>query len=268
MGRVSESGGANAAVPPLTLVTGPEEVLRDRALAEVVRRARAADPATEVRELAAGSLTAGVLTGHASPSLFGEFMVIVVLDVQDVPDDVATELQALLAEPPEGAALVLVHPGGVKGKALLDAARKAGAVVVEAKAIKWESDKVRFAQSEFAAAHRKITADAAAGRWSTPWAATCVSWRVRAPSCSQTPTGAVDRAVVERYHAGRVEVSGFKVADAAVEGRPEEALRLLRHALATGADPVPVNAAIAAGLRNIVRVAWRLAQRPSRRRGA
>jgi DNA polymerase-3 subunit delta len=65
----------------------------------------------------------------------------------------------------------------------------------------------------------------------------------------------VDRAVVERYHAGRVEVSGFKVADAAVEGRPEEALRLLRHALATGADPVPVNAAIAAGLRNLARVA-------------
>ena len=60
--------------------------------------------------------------------------------------------------------------------------------------------------------------------------------------------------MVERYHAGRVEVSGFKVADAAVEGRYEEALRLLRHALATGIDPVPVNAAFAAGLRNIARV--------------
>jgi DNA polymerase-3 subunit delta len=251
--QVSEPAGASQRVPPVTLVTGPEELLRDRALAELVRRARAADPDTEVRELTAGALAAGVLTGHASPSLFGEFMVIVLHDVQDSPDDVAAELQSLLADPPEGAALVLVHPGGVKGKALLDAARKAGAVVVEAKQIKWESDKVRFTSSEFAAAHRKITSDAAAALVD----AVGSDLRELASACAQLvadTTGTVDRAVVERYHAGRVEVSGFKVADAAVEGRPEEALRLLRHALATGADPVPVNAAIASGLRNIVRV--------------
>ena len=72
--------------------------------------------------------------------------------------------------------------------------------------------------------------------------------RELANACAQLvadTTGTVDRAVVERYHAGRVEVTGFKVADAAVEGRYEEALRLLRHALATGVDPVPVNAAFA-----------------------
>ena len=60
---------------------------------------------------------------------------------------------------------------------------------------------------------------------------------------------------MERYHAGRVEVTGFKVADAAVEGRYEDALRLLRQALATGVDPVPVNAAFAAGLRTLAKVA-------------
>ena len=126
------------------------------------RRAKLADPDTEVREVAAGGLAAGVITGRWSPSLFGEFTVIVVNDLQDSPDDVAAELTSLLADPPDNVALVLVHPGGVKGKALLDRARKAGAVVVEAKQIKWESDKVHFAQSEFAAGHRKITADAAA----------------------------------------------------------------------------------------------------------
>jgi len=44
------------------------------------------------------------------------------------------------------------------------------------------------------------------------------------------------------------------VADAAVEGRHDDALRLLRHALATGTDPVPINAAFASGLRNLARV--------------
>ncbi|MGZ4593372.1 MAG: DNA polymerase III subunit delta [Actinomycetes bacterium] len=239
--------------PPVTLVTGPEELLRDRAIADVLRRARAADPETEVHQLTAPSLDVGVLTGHASPSLFGEFTLIVVQEIQDAPDDVAAEIKAYVAHPPEGAALILVHPGGVKGKGLLDAAKKGGAVVVDCKQIKWESDKLRFVQGEFAAARRKISADAATALVD----ALGNDLRELASACTQLvadTTGTVDRSVVERYHAGRVEVSGFKVADATVEGRPEEALRLLRHALATGNDPVPINAAIAAGLRNLARV--------------
>jgi DNA polymerase-3 subunit delta len=240
-------------LPPITLVTGPEELLRDRAVAEVRRRARSADADTEVHELLASSLTAGEMSGHANPSLFGDFTLIIVSDIQDSPDDVAAEIKAFVAAPPEGAALVLVHPGGVKGKALLDAAKKAKAFVVECKQIKWESDKVRFVQGEFSTAHRKVSADGAAALVD----AVGSDLRELASGCSQLisdTTGTVDRTVVERYHAGRVEVSGFKVADAAVEGRPEEALRLLRHALSTGNDPVPINAAIAAGLRNIGRV--------------
>jgi DNA polymerase III subunit delta len=254
--QMSESpadGHPHPPVPPVTLVTGPEELLRDRAVADVVRRARAADVDTEVRELAAGGLAAGVITGHSSPSLFGEFTVIVVHDLQDCPDDVASELQTLLEDPPEGAALVLVHPGGVKGKALLDRVRKAGAVVVEAKQLKWENEKVRFAQAEFATARRKITADAAVALVD----AVGSNLRELASACAQLvadTSGTVDRTVVERYHAGRVEATVFAVADAAVEGRQEEALRLLRHALATGEDPVPINAVIALGLRNIARV--------------
>lgn len=239
--------------PAVTLVTGPEELLRDRAVAGVLRRARAADADTEVHELTASGLEAGVLTGHASPSLFGEFTLLIVRDIQDAADDVAAEIKSYVTDPPDGAALVLVHPGGLKGKALLDAAKKARATVVECKQVKWESDKVRFTQGEFAAARRKITADAAAALVD----AVGSDLRELASSCSQLvsdTSGTVDRSVVERYHAGRVEVSGFRVADAVVEGRPEDALRLLRHALATGNDPVPVNAAIAVGLRNLARV--------------
>ena len=160
----------------------------------------------------------------------------------------------MLADPGDDVVLVLVHAGGVKGKALLDAARKAGAVVVECKAVKWESDKVRLRAGRVQGGRAPGGAGRRASPWSTRWAATCASSPTPAPSWSPTPTGTVDGAVVERYHAGRVEVTGFKVADAAVEGRYEEALRLLRHALATGADPVPVNAAFAVGLRTLAKV--------------
>lgn len=239
---------------PVTLVTGPEDLLRDRAVSQVVSRARRADPATEVHDLSAVGLEPGRVTGLANPSLFGEPTVIVLRDVGESADALTDEITAYVGAPPGDVSLVLVHHGGVKGKRLLDATRKSGAAVVECKAVKWESDKVSFVHSEFSRAGRKVTPDAASALVD----ALGSDLRELANACSQLVAdteGTVDGAVVERYHAGRVEVSGFKVADAAVEGRAEEALRLLRHALATGVDPVPVNAAFAAGLRNLARVA-------------
>ena len=236
----------------VTLVTGPEELLRDRAVTRVVAHVRRADAAAEVQEMSAVGLEPGRVTELASPTLLGEATVIVVRDVGDASDAVVDELKAYVAAPAPDVALVLVHAGGMKGKGLVDAVRKSKAAVVECKAVKWESDKVAFVHSEFG--RRSITEDAASALVD----AVGSDLRELASACSQLVAdteGTVDLALVERYHAGRVEASGFKVADAAVEGRCEEALRLLRHALATGVDPVPVNAAFASGLRNLARVA-------------
>ena len=238
---------------PLTLVTGPEALLRDRAVAAAVAAVRVADPEAELHDLSAVGLEPGRVTGLASPSLFGGTSVIVVRDVADAPEAITDELKTVLADPGDDVVLVLVHPGGVKGKSLLDAARGAGAVVVDCKVVKWESDKVAFVQGEFKAAGRRVAPAAAVALVD----ALGSDLRELANACAQLVAdteGTVDRAVVERYHAGRIEVTGFKVADAAVEGRYEEALRLLRHALATGSDPVPVNAAFAMGLRTLAKV--------------
>jgi DNA polymerase-3 subunit delta len=238
---------------PLTLVTGPEALLRDRAVAAAVAAVRVADPEAEVHDLSAVGLEPGRVTGLASPSLFGGTSVIVVRDVADAAEAITDELKTVLADPGDDVVLVLVHPGGVKGKSLLDAARAAGAVVVDCKVVKWESDKVAFVQGEFKAAGRRVAPAAAVALVD----ALGSDLRELANACAQLMAdteGNVDRAVVERYYAGRVEVTGFKVADAAVEGRYEDALRLLRHALATGSDPVPVNTAFAMGLRTLAKV--------------
>jgi DNA polymerase-3 subunit delta len=238
---------------PLTLVTGPEALLRDRAVAAAVAAVRVVDPDAEVHDLSAVGLEPGRVTGLASPSLFGGTSVIVVRDVADAAEAITDELKTVLADPGDDVVLVLAHPGGVKGKSLLDAARAAGAVVVDCKVVKWESDKVAFVQGEFKAAGRRVAPAAAVALVD----ALGSDLRELANACAQLVAdteGTVDRAVVERYHAGRIEVTGFKVADAAVEGRYEEALRLLRHALATGSDPVPVNAAFAMGLRTLAKV--------------
>src|SRR3989337_2828511 len=93
---------------PVTLVTGPEDLLRDRAVARVVGQARNADPETEVHDLLAAGLEPGRVTGLASPSLFGEPTVIVVRDVAEAAEAIVEELKAYVAAPPDGVALVLV----------------------------------------------------------------------------------------------------------------------------------------------------------------
>ena len=238
---------------PLTLVTGSEALLRDRAVSAVIASARAADPETEVHDFSAVGLESGRISGLCSPTLFGGTTVVVVRELAESAEAVQDEVRAVVSSPEPDVVIVLVHSGGVKGKSLLDAVRKAGAVVADCKPIKWDNEKVAFVQAEFRAAGRKVSPDAAAALVD----ALGSDLRELAGACSQLvadTAGLVDREVVERYHSGRVEVSGFKVADAAVEGRYEDALRLLRHALATGVDPVPLNAALASGLRSLAKV--------------
>ena len=57
-----------------------------------------------------------------------------------------------------------------------------------------------------------------------------------------------------RYYGGRVETNAFAVADAAIAGRHGEALIALRHALDSGADPVPMVAAFAMKVRTMAKV--------------
>jgi DNA polymerase-3 subunit delta len=51
-----------------------------------------------------------------------------------------------------------------------------------------------------------------------------------------------------------VNATGFAVADAAIAGKGGEATALVRHALSTGVDPVPLIAALASKLRTLVKV--------------
>jgi DNA polymerase-3 subunit delta len=60
---------------------------------------------------------------------------------------------------------------------------------------------------------------------------------------------------VNSYFGGRVETTGFAVADAALAGRGAQAVSLLRHALTTGLDPVPLVSALGLKIRSAARVA-------------
>ena len=241
-------------VPPFVLVSGPEGLLAERGVDTTLDELRVTHPDLEVIRLYAAAYQAGELVLHASPSLFGGAKCIVVHDLDEAPDDLQTDLLALLgAEPEPEQYLVVLHKSGTRGKKVLDTLRGAGARVIEAPAVKTDRDKTDFAAHEFRRARRKATGEAvhalveAVGK----------DLRELAAACQQLvddTTGVIDEQVVLTYHGGKVEATGFRVADAAMAGDAGEALRLLRHAIAVGVDPVPIVAVLAQQLRQLVKV--------------
>ncbi|MEI2765637.1 MAG: DNA polymerase III subunit delta [Dermatophilaceae bacterium] len=240
-------------VPPVVLVVGPESLLAERAVAAVLAELRETEPEVDVVRVAAAAYRAGDLAAHASPSLFGGASAIVVEDLDEADDALLTEAQALALVPVPEVTLVVVHRGGPRGRKALEALRSAQARVIDCPAIRSDRDKADFASNEFRRQGRRATPEAV-------WAlveAVGTDVRELAAAVAQLVAdtdGVVDERVVATYHGGKVEASGFKVADAAVAGQTAEALRLLRHAIAAGVDPVPIVAVLAAQLRTLVRV--------------
>ncbi len=239
---------------PLVLVVGPEDLLVERAVSAVITAARAAHPATEIVEMEGAGYDVGALAVHASPSLFAEPRALVLHGLEDANEALVTDLLAYLDEPVEDVTLVLCHRGGVRAKKVLDAARKAGAQEIECPTIKSDRDKTDFVTREFRAAKRQVVPDAIRALVE----AVGSDLRELASACAQLiadTEGRVEAETVLLYHSGKVEATGFRVADAAVSGRTGEALALLRHALGTGLDPVPIVAVLASSLRTLAKVA-------------
>ena len=238
--------------PPLVLVVGPEELLVDRAVAAIVADVRAADPDADIRDLTAAGLEPGTVTGLASPSLFGDRTVIVVRGVQDAGEELAAELKTSIDRPAPDVTLVLTHTKGTRGSGVLRAARAAGAREVVCPEIKTGRDRLAFLGREFANARRRASAQAldvlieAVGSDPRELAGAV------SQLCADT-AGTIDGDVVRRYYAGHAQVSGFTVADRAVEGRAGEALAHLRYAVASGTEPVLITAALAAAVRTLGR---------------
>ncbi|MHA6667915.1 DNA polymerase III subunit delta [Homoserinimonas sp. A447] len=265
----SRTGSAKAAAIPqvgwssirparVVLVSGTETLLADRAIRLLRDTLKLEDPSLEVSDLEADNYAPGELITLASPSLFAEPRLIRVTNVEKCTDAFISECLEYLEAPADDTYLVLRHAGGVRGKKLLDGIRSGtgGGIEVVCAELKRESDKLDFARDEFSTAGKKVSAGALRALVS----AFADDLAELASACQQLIADAaaeVTEATVEKYYSGRVETNAFKVADSAIAGRHGEALILLRHALASGADPVPMVAAFAMKLRTMAKLVGR-----------
>lgn len=242
---------------PLVLVRGSEGYFVDAVTDHLLALARERDPDVEVTRIEAASYQPHQLDVLTSPSLFDERRHLVFDAVDAASDALITDgltyVQNLDRELSD-VTIVLRHSKGVRGKKLLDAIAAAGLPVVQCDPLKRDAEKADFVSGRFRAAGRRASADAVRALVE----AIGSDLRELAAGVHQLiddTTGAITPDVVQRYYGGRVEATGFRVADTAIAGDGTGAVTLLRHALATGADPVPLVAALAMKLRTLAKVA-------------
>ena len=239
---------------PLTLVVGDEELLVSRAVSEVVRAARGADPDVDVRELDGAEVAPGDLAELLSPSLFAERRVLVIQGAQDLGKETAAEVLSYLSAPLDEVTLLLVHAGGAKGKALLTSLQTAAKRVVAAAKVSKAGERRDFLRAELKADGRHVDEEAVLALLE----AVGTDLRELASAASQLLSdtdGPITADAVARYHRGRAEANGFAVADRAVEGDLAGALELVRWWSLVKLEHVLVTSALASTLRSMAMVA-------------
>lgn len=241
---------------PVVLVLGDQELLIERAVGQVItaRREHLGEgvdlPITRIR---AGDVDPGELAELVSPSLFAEDRVVVLESAAEAGKDAVNLILMAAQDPPEGVALVIVHSGGGRAKAMVPAVRKTGAVVLECAGPTKPAERVEFVRNEFRAAGVRVSGEVA----TLVLESVGSDLRELAAASSQLVAdtgGKVNADAVRRYYAGRAEITGFDVAEPAVSGNRTGSLEALRWALLRGVPHVLIADALADAVHTIARV--------------
>ncbi len=237
---------------PFYLILGSEAALADRALNKVLAQLK--EEKAEITTIFAGDALLGDIADALAPSLFSERRALIIRDLQDLPDEAKDELTRYLGEPDANTTVVFIHKGGVKGKALLDAIKKAKPGTIACDALKKEAEKEGFVRDLFLDLGRKASPAAVKALVGALGGDLRELQQAASQIALDAPAGVIDEEMVDKFHQGRVETTGFDVADATLEGNLSVALVCLRSALETGTDPVMVTSAIASSIRSLAKV--------------
>ena len=234
------------------LVLGSEAALADRALAKLSEQLK--EEKCEVTNLFSADVIVGDIADALAPSLFSESRALIIRDLQDLPEESRDEVTRYLDSPDASTTVIFVHKGGVKGKALLDAIKKVKPEIIACEPIKKETEKEEFVRNLFLDQKRKATPGAVAALVGALGNDLRELQSAVSQIAADAPAGAIDELIIDKFHQGRVETTGFDVADATLDGNLSGALIALRSAIETGTDPVMITSAIASSLRSLAKV--------------
>lgn len=247
---------AGLAENKLFLAVGKESVLVSRVIESVINLAKQADPNFIRQEIMADQdEAAGDFANAMSPSLFGELTVLIIIGVDSATDQLAEQITGQLAQVPDHIKLIFTHPGGIKGKRLLESIRKAGAIEANCSELK-SKDLEAAVVAEFKKHGRKATSSAIAQLQTSVGTGLGELLSAVSQLCTDIETDLIDEEHVRTYYSGVSDVMGWTLSDAMWNAQPLEVLEQLRWAVQSdSAATVPAIMAISNGLRALVKYA-------------
>jgi DNA polymerase-3 subunit delta len=232
------------------LVVGDDPLLVQRTVGRRVAAGRAQHPEAELRELSAQDMQGSRFVEAVGGSLFSSYSIVVVTEAAiAMSDAVLGELVAAAKDPGEQLCLTIVHKG-VGGKAVLDALGKARITRENLTPPKvWELP--RFVREEAGRLGMEVDEKAAQALVDALGNNLLALVSALSQLAEDWDGAKLSAEMVGRYFEGRVEVSGFAIADDVLFGRLNEALGKLRWAFEAGVMPPAITAALASGLRTL-----------------
>ena len=236
----------SAQLDVLSLLMGANDYLADRGFEKIRKILNEKHPQFEQHTIAE-AYQPGQLLNLASPSLFAEPRLIY---IQAPNKALAEDLQKFIKDPAE-LTFVVVR---IKGAAAINRdLAKFKSQQIDCDDLKRDSDKLGFIQAEFRDLKKTIAPDAQrllAQTFSNDLAEL-------GAACSQLANSdhdEIDFETVDALFGGREQTTAFRVVDAAFAGDLQTAIRLLRNALDTGIDPVPLVATVAMKARQLAKL--------------
>lgn len=238
---------------PIVLIQHGEELLADWACDRLVAQAKKADPEVSLVRIDAPSYEGGQLAQLAAPSLFGGSTIAIAKGASKANTHFLRDAAEIAEHPSPDLVLVIVESGGIRASRMAKALGKKYPVCAITD-IKRESDKAAILQNLAKRAKRKVRPDALGALLESLGGdlRELVSGLTQLLSDTE---GELTAAQVRTYYRGRIEATGYAVADAVVAGQVGKALSLMRHAVATGTDEVVIVAALAMKFRQLALVA-------------
>ncbi|KAB7787991.1 DNA polymerase III subunit delta [Bifidobacterium cebidarum] len=249
----------SSAHTPVTVVPGGDAYLNASRVKELCAQALKARPDAELIELDATNADQYAFDEAVSPSLLSDVSVVRIDNLQNADEKFAEALVSYtkqsVKDPASASVVICQHEGGAKGKRVLDQLVKAGARKEDVPDLKKPDAQLNFVYKEFERRKRRVDPSAAQqliavlGGKTGELAAMCEQL------CFDFDDNPVGLERVNQYLTANPQVTGFAVADKAMEGRTAQAIVMMRSAVEQGTDPIALIGALAMKLRTLAKAA-------------
>lgn len=247
----------SSANAPFRIVAGGDAYLNKQTVRSLSQAAAQARPDADVVEFDAADADRYAFDEAVSPSLLSDCAIVIVRNLQSADpklgDTMVDYCEQVCASPGDGSIVICQYDGSVRGKRLVEQLAAAGAGLEQVADLKKPEAKLNFVMQQFERRNRRIEPAAAQqlvavlGERTGELAAMC------GQLCFDFDDNPIGIARVNQYLTANPQVTGFAVADKAMEGKTAEAIVAMRSAVEQGSEPIALIGALAMKLRTLAK---------------